>query len=229
VAGYPEDRTSTDRVAIVTGGSRGIGCEIARNLARRGYAVVINYLRDQLAADAAIEEILDANGTAVAVRADVADELDVERLFYVTGEEFGGVDIVIHAAGQMNLHPPFDDNLDAFDALLTTSVRGMLVVNQLAARQLRQGGAIVNLFRGSAATAYSNLAAYTICKIAVAGITLMLGDELGGRDITVNGVAALNGRSDTLAGAANVVAFLVGAEGHTVNGQVIRAAAGAIG
>jgi 3-oxoacyl-[acyl-carrier protein] reductase len=226
---HAEDRTRTDRVAIVTGGSRGVGCEIARNLAARGYAVVIGYASDHPAAEAAIEEILAAHGTALAVRADVADELDVERMFDETTEAFGGVDVVIHAAGQMHLGPAVDDNLGRFDALLGTKVRGMLLVNQLAAHELRPGGAIVNLFRGSPASADSNSAAYAICKIAVAALTLTLANELGRRDITVNGVAALNGRSDTLAGVANVVAFLVGAEGHCVNGQVICAAVGPIG
>lgn len=226
---HPHDRTVTARVAIVTGGSRGVGCEIARNLAGRGYAVVIGYASDQPAAEAAIDEILAADGTALAVRADVADELDVERMFYETTEAFGGVDVVIHAAGQMNLGPAVDDNLERFDALLRTKVRGLLVVNQLAARQLRPGGAIVNLFRGSTASADSNAAASAICKIALEALTVTLASELGQRDVTVNGVAALNGRSDTLAGVANVVAFLVGVEGHSVNGQVILAAAGLIG
>lgn len=226
---YPGGRTRTDRVAIVTGGSRGVGCEIARNLAGRGHAVVIGYARDQPAAEAVIEEILGAHGTALAVRADVADELDVQRMFDETTEAFGGVDVVIHAAGQMNPGPAVDDNLDRFDALLRTKVRGMLVVNQLAAHELRRGGAIVNLFRGSTTSADSNSAACAICQIAVAALTLTLANELGRRDITVNGVAALDGRSDTLAGVANAVAFLVGAEGHCINGQVICAAAGSIG
>ncbi len=226
---HPESRTRADRVAIVTGGSRGIGREIARNLAGRGYAVVIDYARDQPTAEAAIEEILAASGTALAVRADVADELDVKRMFDETIEAFGGVDIVIHTAGQMNLRPVVGDNLDVVDALLRTKVRGMLLVNHLAARQLRPGGAIVNLFRGSAASADSNAAAVAICRIAVAALTLMLANELCWRDVTVNGVAALNGPSDSPAGVANVVAFLAGAEGHSVNGQVICATAGSTG
>ena len=86
---HAEYRTRTGRVAIVTGGSRGVGCEIARNLAGRGYAVVIGYARDQSAAEAVIDEILAAHGTALAVRANVADELDVERMFDETIEAFG--------------------------------------------------------------------------------------------------------------------------------------------
>jgi 3-oxoacyl-[acyl-carrier protein] reductase len=112
----------TDPVAIVTGGSCGAGRVIACALASRGYAVVVVYLRDQGAAEAAVQEILAASGTVLAVRADVTDELDVERLFAETAAAFGGVDVVVHAAR-----------------------RGTTVVDRHAARRLRHGGAIVNV------------------------------------------------------------------------------------
>jgi hypothetical protein len=96
--GTPTEPTSTDAVTIVTGGSRGAGREIARELASRGYAVIVVYLRDQGEAEAAVDEIFAANGTALTVRADVTDELDVERLFDETKAAFGGVDVVVHAA-----------------------------------------------------------------------------------------------------------------------------------
>jgi 3-oxoacyl-[acyl-carrier protein] reductase len=118
-----------DAVAIVTGGSSGIGREITRELASRGYAVVVVYVRDQDEAEAAVEEILAANGTGLAVRADVADELDVERLFEETTAAFGGVDVVVH-----------------------TGMRGASVVNQRAADRLRHGGAIVNVSSSEAIT-----------------------------------------------------------------------------
>jgi NAD(P)-dependent dehydrogenase (short-subunit alcohol dehydrogenase family) len=84
-----DDVTTTDRVAIVTGGSRGLGREVTRALARRGYPVVVNYARDQGAADATVDEVLATNGIALAIRADVADELDVERLFADNREWLG--------------------------------------------------------------------------------------------------------------------------------------------
>jgi 3-oxoacyl-[acyl-carrier protein] reductase len=111
-----------DPVVIVTGGSSGAGREIARELATRGYAVIAVYLRDQAEAEANVKEILAADGTALAVRADISDELDVERLFHETKAVFGGVDVVVH-----------------------TAMRGASVVNQEAARQLRHGGAIVSV------------------------------------------------------------------------------------
>jgi 3-oxoacyl-[acyl-carrier protein] reductase len=137
----------TYEVAIVTGGSCGVGREIARTLASRGYAVVLVYLRDQGAAEAAVDEILAANGTALAVRADVVDELDVERLFDETKAAFGSVDVVVH-----------------------TALRGSHVVNQEAARQLRDGGAIVNVSSSHP-------------------ITAVVADQLRRRGITINGLA----------------------------------------
>ena len=137
-----------DPVAVVTGGSCGAGRDVARELGSRSYAVVVVYLRDQGEAEAAVEEIVAANGAALAVRANVADELDVERLFDETKAAFGGVDVVVHAA-----------------------MRATSVVNQQAARQLRQGGAIVDV---------------SSCH----AITPDLARQLHARDITVNGLAA---------------------------------------
>jgi 3-oxoacyl-[acyl-carrier protein] reductase len=129
VVTHQDDSTSSDRVAIVTGGSCGQGRELARKLASRGYAVVVVYLRDQGEAETAVDEILAANGTALAVRADVADELDVERLFDETTAAFGGADVVVH-----------------------TAMRGTSVVYRQAARQLRRGSAIVSVLSSDAIT-----------------------------------------------------------------------------
>jgi 3-oxoacyl-[acyl-carrier protein] reductase len=115
-----------------------------RKLANRGYAVVVGYIRDRGAADSIVEEVLAAGGTALTIRADVADELDVERMFAET-DAFGGVDVVVHAAGQVSPGPDTDHDLDRFDALQRTNVRGTFLVNRQAARQLRAGGTIVNL------------------------------------------------------------------------------------
>jgi 3-oxoacyl-[acyl-carrier protein] reductase len=111
-----------DAVAIVTGGSCRPGRDIARTLASQGYAVVVVYLRDQTETEAAVDEILAANGTALAIRADVTDALDVERVFDETIAAFGGVDVVVH-----------------------TTMRGTSVVNQQAAHRLRHGGAIIDI------------------------------------------------------------------------------------
>jgi 3-oxoacyl-[acyl-carrier protein] reductase len=110
-----------DPVAIVTGGAHGLGREIARSLAGDGFAVVVTYLRDQRAAERAVDEIVAAGGAALAVRADVSDELDVERLFDETAAAFGPVDVVVHAGAPGGM------------------------INRRAAFQLRRGGAIVTV------------------------------------------------------------------------------------
>jgi 3-oxoacyl-[acyl-carrier protein] reductase len=216
---YPNDLTCTERVAIVTGGSRGVGREVVRKLANRGYAVVVGYIRDQGAADSIVEEVLAAGGTALTIRADVADELDVERMFAETTEAFGGIDIVVHAAGQVILGPVADHDLDRFDALQRTNVRGTFVVNRQAARQLREGGTIVNLSGCAVAPADAASAA---SKGAVEAMTRVLADELRGRHITVNAVAPGLENPGDPAVIADVVAFLVSDDGRSLNGQVIR-------
>ena len=221
---YADDTTCTGRVAIVTGGSRGIGRAVARKLASRGYAVVIDYARNQGAADLAVEEILAGNGTALAVRADVADKVDVERLFSETIEAFGDIDVIVHAAGQMILGPVADYDLKMFDGLVRANVRGTFVVNQQAARRLRDGGAIVNVSTGAVGLPTPTYAAYAASKAAVDTITKVLARELRERNITVNAVAPGLERSSTHADIANVVAFLVSENGHWVNGQVLRGA-----
>ncbi len=217
------DDTYLDRVAIVTGGSRGIGREVAHNLAGRGYAVIVDYARNQRDADAVVEEILAANGTALSVCADVADELDVERLFTETAEAFGAIDVVVHAAaGRVILGPVVDYDLDTFDALLRTNVRGAFVVNQQAARQLRDGGAIVNVSSSRVGTAAPSDAAYAASDAAVEAITQVLARELRGRNITVNVVTPALEPPCALADVAAVVAFLASEDGHSISGQVIR-------
>lgn len=214
---------SAERVAVVTGGSRGIGREVAGTLARRDYAVVINYLRHQGDADTAVEEILAANGTALTVRADVADELDVERLFTETTEAFGGVDVVVHAAaGPVVLGPVADYDLGTFDALQRTNVRGTFVVNRQASRQLRDGGAIINFSSSVVGLALPTFAAYAASSGAAEAITPVLARELHARDITVNTLAPGLKPPGTPAEIAKLVAFLVSEDGHWVNGQVIR-------
>jgi NAD(P)-dependent dehydrogenase (short-subunit alcohol dehydrogenase family) len=111
---------STERVAIVTGGSCGVGRDITRRLTLQGYAVVVAYRTDQAAAEAAVEEVLAANGTALAVRADVTDDVDVERLFFETVEAFGGVDVVVHA-----IRRPADRSDDAVRAVARGFTRAL--------------------------------------------------------------------------------------------------------
>ena len=196
------------RVAIVTGGSRGIGQATVRRLAACGYAVVVNYLHDQRAAETAVEAILACNGNAVTIRADVADDLDVTRLFAETITAFGGVDVVIHAAGgHLTATPVTEAGLDEFDALVRINTRATFVVNREAARHLRDGGAIVNL---SSSAEDSSL------------LTRALALELRERNITVNAVSLEVHRPCAPNQVADVIAYLLSDHGHRFTGQVFR-------
>lgn len=240
-----------DRVAIVTGGSRGIGRQAAERLAGDGVAVVVNYASNKVEADSAVEDLTRAGAQAFAFQADVADEVAVASMFDQAESTFGGVDVVVHAAGVMPLAPLVDLDLEVLDRVLRTNVRGTFVVNQQAARRLRPGGAIINFSSSITRFSRPGYTAYGASKGAVEAITLTLARELRGRDITVNAVAPgptatalfLDGKSDELinriagesplerlgqpADLGEVVAFLAG-PGRWINGQVLYVNGGAI-
>ncbi|MFD5627840.1 MULTISPECIES: SDR family oxidoreductase [unclassified Streptomyces] len=242
--------TSARRVAIVTGGSRGIGRETAERLASDGFAVVVNYAGNEAEADKAVAAITGAGGQAIAVRADVADETQVAALFDTAESTYGGVDVVVHAAGVMALAPLVDLDLDSLDRMHRTNIRGTFVVDQQAARRLREGGAIINFSSSVLALAIPGYTAYAATKGAVEAVTLILAREMRGRDITVNAVAPgptatalfLDGKDEetiarmaaqpplerlgTPRDIAGVVSFLAGPAGRWVNGQVLRANGG---
>jgi 3-oxoacyl-[acyl-carrier protein] reductase len=243
---------SGKRVAIVTGGSRGIGAAVVRKLAEDGYDVVVNYAGNAEAADKAVTAATEAGGRAIAVAADVADEVAVAALFDQAEAAFGGVDVVVHAAGRMTLTPIVDLDLADLDELHRTNIRGTFVVDQQAARRLRAGGAIVNFSSSVVGLQFPTYGAYVASKAAVEGITMILARELRGRDVTVNAVAPgptatalfLDGKDEETVqrmaqqpplerlgqpeDIARTVAFLAGPEGHWVNGQVVRANGGII-
>ncbi|MFC6017489.1 SDR family oxidoreductase [Plantactinospora solaniradicis] len=244
--------TPTPRTAVVTGGSRGIGRRVATRLAADGYAVVVNYASNSTEAEAAVREVEAAGGQAIAVRADVADENAISALFDTAEQTYGGVDVVVNAAGRMPLAPLADLDLDVLDALYRTNIRGTFVVNQQAVRRLRPGGAIINLSSSVVGLAFPGYSAYAATKGAVEAMTLVLARELRGRDVTVNVVAPGPTVTDlflqandekrvaqlaaqpplerlgTPSDIAEVVAFLAGPAGHWVNGQVLRANGGII-
>lgn len=246
----PTRPSSPQRVAIVTGGSRGIGRRSAERLAADGQAVVIVYASNQVEAKTAVEGIVAAGGRAVAVQADIADEAAVAEAFDVAEQQFGGVDVVVNCAGSMKLARVVDADLAEVDRMHRTNIRGAFVVSQQAARRVRAGGAIVNVSSSVVKLQPPTYAAYTASKGAVEAMTLILAKEMRGRDITVNVVAPgptatalfTDGKTDEVIAAAaranplerlgqpediaEVISFLAG-PGRWINGQTLYANGGA--
>lgn len=239
------------RVAIVTGGSRGIGRQSAERLAADGLAVVIAYASNDQEAHDTVAAIRAAGGAATAVRVDVSDEGAVETLFTTAEQTHGGVDVVVHAAGIMVLKPLAEFDVDDFDRLQRVNVRGTFLVNREAARRVRPGGAIINLSSSVVELALPSYAPYAATKGAVDALSRILAREMRGRDITVNAVAPgptatdlfLDGKDQatvdrmakmnplerlgTPQDIAEVVSFLAG-PGRWINGQVILVNGGAV-
>jgi 3-oxoacyl-[acyl-carrier protein] reductase len=239
------------RVALVTGGSRGIGRQAAVRLAADGFAIAVGYANNEDEADAVVKEITAGGGRAFAARADVADEVAVAELFDAAEKTFGGVDVVVHAAGRAQFGTIADLDLAVLDELHRTNIRGTFVVAQRAARRLRNGGAIITFSTSVVGLAFPGYGAYSASKGAVEAMTMILAREMRGRDISVNAIAPgptatdlfLAGKDEetiarlaaqpplerlgTPEDMAELVAFLAG-PGHWVNGQVLRANGGIV-
>ncbi|XTZ14726.1 SDR family oxidoreductase [Micromonospora echinospora] len=233
------------RVAIVTGGSQGIGRQIVKRLAVDGYAVVLNFATSKVEAEQTVAEIVAAGGDAIAVPADVADEFAVARLFDTAERTYGGIDVVVNSAGIVVHAPMAELDLADLDRVHRTNIRGTFVVDQQAARRVRPGGAIINISSTTPRLSLPGYAAYAASKAAVDAITLILARELGERDVTVNAVAPgatatalfLRGKDEqTIARmaamspmnrlgdpteTADLVAFLAGPAARWINGQVL--------
>lgn len=244
--------TNAQRVAIVTGASKGIGRAIALRLAEDGIAVVVNYATSRQAADAVVAEIEAGGGKAVAVQADVGSPTAAATLFDAAEQSFGGVDILVNNAGVMRLAPLAEMDDEAFETLLAINLTGTFRGIREAGRRLRDGGRIIN-FSSSVVGAYGPAyGGYAATKAAVEALTHVASKELGRRKITVNAVAPgpvetelfMTGKTEELVqnivktiplgrlgqpqDIAAVVSFLAGPDGGWVNGQVLRANGGMI-
>jgi 3-oxoacyl-[acyl-carrier protein] reductase len=237
--------SSPPRVAVVTGGTKGIGRAVAEALAAAGQTVVVNYAGDATAAGHTVAALQASGASALAVQADVADEVAVAAMFDTVEQAFGGVDVVVHSAGRMRLSSIAEIDLDELDSLHRTNIRGTVVVAQQAARRVRPGGAIITLSTSVLGLSTPTYGAYAASKGAVEALTLVLAQEMRGRDVTVNVVAPgptatelfFTGKDQatidrlahqpplqrlgTPADIAEVVAFLAG-PGRWLHGQVLR-------
>ena len=242
----------TNKVAIVTGASRGIGAAVAERLASDGFAVIINYSSDASSAEMLERKIKDNGGRALAAKADVSNPNAVRDMFDAAERAFGGVDVLINNAGIMKLAKIADSDDALFDQQIAINLKGSFIAMREAAKRLRDGGRIVNFSTSVVGTRLETYGVYAATKSAVETMTAILSKELRGRNITVNAVAPgpvatelfLSGKSpeliDRLAkmnpmerlgtpeDIASAVAFLVGPDGGWINGQVLRANGGMV-
>jgi 3-oxoacyl-[acyl-carrier protein] reductase len=242
----------TQKVAIVTGASRGIGAAVAERLAADGFTVVVNYAGRAADAEALVAKIEAAGGKAIAAQADVSDPTAVARMFDAAQAAFGGIDVLVNNAGIMKLASLAESDDALFDSQVAINLKGVFNTLREAAKRLRGGGRIINLSSSVVGLRPATYGVYAATKAGVEAMTHVLTKELRGRDITVNAIAPgptatalfLDGKPqaaiDALAKAAplerlgrpediaGAVAFLAGPDGAWINGQVLRANGGII-
>ena len=179
----------TEKVALVTGGSRGLGAAIAKRLARDGAAVALTYTSSPQIADEVVRTIEAAGGRALAIRADSADVEAVKNAVAVTVKAFGGLDVLVNNAGIIALATIDEFKLEDFDRLVAVNVRGVFVAIQEAVRHMKEGGRIVNIGSiNSDFIPFAGGSVYALTKAAIAGFTRGLARDLGARRITVNNI-----------------------------------------
>jgi 3-oxoacyl-[acyl-carrier protein] reductase len=177
------------KVAVVTGASKGIGAEIARQLAAAGAAVVVNYSSSKAGADKVVDDISKAGGKAVAVQANVAEQADIQKLFTEAKKSYGRVDILVNNAGVYEFAPLEAITAEHFHRQYDLNVLGLLLATQEAAKHFGgEGGCVVNISSVAATLASPNMAVYSGTKAAVDAITRSLAKELGPRKIRVNSI-----------------------------------------
>ncbi len=241
---------SGNKVAIVTGASRGIGAAIAERLASDGFTVVINYSGGAAAAQELARAIEAKGGKALTAQADVSDPAAVRRMFESAEAAFGGVDVLVNNAGVLKTVPLTETSDEDYDRHFAINTKGTFNTLREAGKRLKDGGRIVNFSSTTLALNMPGYAVYNATKAAVEAFTHVFAKELRGRNITVNAVAPgpiatslfLDGKSDELVAQfakmpplerlgqpddiANVISFLVGPDAGWVNGQILRANGG---
>jgi len=238
------------KTAIVTGASRGIGRTVAKRLAADGFSVVVNFAGNAAKAEETVNEIKAAGGNAIAIQGDVANAADVKQLFEKTLQAFGQIDVVVNNAGIMPLSPIAKLDIETFDKVIATNLRGSFLILGNAAQHVAEGGRIIAFSSSVLAKSFPNYGAYIASKAGVEGLVRVLANELRGRKITVNVVAPgpvgtelfLDGKSEEQIAQlsklaplerlgqpediASVVSFLAGPDGGWINAQVLRANGG---
>jgi 3-oxoacyl-[acyl-carrier protein] reductase len=179
-----------DKVAVVTGASKGIGATIAKALAAEGAAVVVNYAASRRDAEMVVAEITGTGGKAVAVQGDVSKSRDVERLFADTINSFGRIDILVNNAGIYRFAPIETVTEDDFHQHFNINVLGVVLATKEAIKHFRpDGGSIINLSTAVTRNPPPGASVYVASKSAVEAITRVLAKELGPQKIRVNAIS----------------------------------------
>jgi 3-oxoacyl-[acyl-carrier protein] reductase len=178
-----------DKVAVVTGASKGIGAAIALRLAAEGAAVVVNYAASKEGAERVVAEVVGKGGKAIAVQADVSKQADIRRLFAETKKAFGRLDVLVNNAGIYEFAPLEEITADHFHKQFNLNVLGLILASQEAVKHFgTAGGSIINISSVVATLAPPTTSVYSATKAAVDAVTRSLAKELGPRNIRVNSI-----------------------------------------
>ena len=179
----------TGKVAIVTGASKGIGAAVAKTLAARGAAVVVNFASSKAGAEAVVKSITGSDGKAIAVQGDVSKAAEAKALVDAAISAYGRLDILVNNSGVYEFGPLESITEPQFRKMFDVNVLGLLLMTQAAAPHLREGASIINIGSGVTAITPPQTAVYTATKGAVDVVTGVLANELGPRKIRVNTVS----------------------------------------
>lgn len=234
-------------VALVTGGSRGIGRAICLRLAKEGFAVAVNYTRQQDAAESVAKEIEAGGGSAMALQGDVAQDGVAEQLVKSCVEAYGRLDVLVNNAGIIRDQVILRMGVEAFDEVVAVDLKGPFLMTKAALRPMLKArhGRIINMASAAALTGNPGQANYASAKAGLIGLTKSIAKEVGSRNITVNAVAPglvetdmtatmADKAKDTILGlvplgrvggvedVAAAVAFLAGPGAAYITGEVLR-------
>jgi 3-oxoacyl-[acyl-carrier protein] reductase len=177
------------KVAVVTGASKGIGAEVARQLAAEGASVIVNYASSKAGADRVVADITGKGGKAVAVQADVSKPADVRKLFAESHKAFGRLDVLVNNAGIYEFAPLEEVTTEHFHRQFDLNVLGLILTTQEAVKHFGPaGGSVVNVGSIVGKQAFPGGTVYSATKAAVDSVTRTLGAELGPKKIRVNAV-----------------------------------------
>lgn len=185
-----------NKVAVVTGASKGIGASIAKHFAGEGAKVVVNYASSKEGADKVVKAITDNGGIAISVQADVSKEADVIRLFEETKKAFGTLDILVNNAVSQGYAPIEQVSVEAFHQSFNVNVLGPILTIQAALKLFGgKGGSIINISSGASKMPLPGASLYSASKAALDAITISLSKELGAKNVRINSI--LPGATET--------------------------------